>query len=76
MMEPTDWMDAAVGSTELFRLEPKWLRVTYTFAIEMMETTEWMKAAKDSSVLDNRNLFFLDRLQPHRQCVFGHFAHL
>ena len=54
MMEPTVWMDAADGSIELFRLEPRWLRVTYTFAKDMMETTEWMEASKDSSVLYNR----------------------
>ena len=57
MMEPTDWMDAA-SSSELVRLEPKWLRVTYTFAKETMEPTEWMKVAKDSNVLYNRTSHF------------------
>ena len=41
-----DWMDAA-SSNELFGLEPKWLRITDTFAIEMMKTTEWTEAAED-----------------------------
>ena len=50
MMEPTDWMDAAIGSTELFWLEPKWLRATYTFATEMMEPKDWMAAATSSEL--------------------------
>ena len=52
-MEPKDWMEDA-SSNELFGLEPKWQRVTYTFAIEMIKTTESTEGAKESSALYNR----------------------
>ena len=51
MTKPPDLMEAAVGSTELCRLEPKWLRVTYTFAIEMTETPDLTVAADGSTEL-------------------------
>ena len=50
----TELLDAADSSRESLRLEPKWLRVTYTCVIEKKEMTDWMDAAKDSSVMRNR----------------------
>ena len=51
MTEPPDLMDAADDSTELCRPEPKWLRVAYTFAIEMTEPPDLMEAAFDGNEL-------------------------
>ena len=51
MTEPPDLMEAAVGSTEWSRLEPKWLRATYTFAIEMTETPDLLEATDVSTEL-------------------------
>ena len=53
-MDMTELLEAADSSRESLRLEPKWLRVTYTCEIEMNEMTELMEAAKDSSVMRNK----------------------
>ena len=51
MTEPPDLMEAVDGSTEWCRLEPKWLRVTYTFMIETTETQDFIEAADSSTEL-------------------------
>ena len=45
MTETPDSMETAADSTEMRRLEPKWLRVIYTLAIETNEPKVWMDAA-------------------------------
>ena len=50
----TELLDAADSSPESLRLEPKWLRVTYTYETAKHEMMEWMEAAKYSSLMRNK----------------------
>ena len=51
MTEPPNLMEAADGSTEWCRLEPKLLRVTYTFVIETTEPPDLMEVTDGSTEL-------------------------